>query len=229
MMNWLKREGKIAGILAGLSMVTIALGDVTVPQPGTALTWFSNTCFSTKQCGAMSLVDKTGTDIGVAANPLTTGDAGQFAGNPTVQNAAYASGNCVGGFVAVTVADNNGESGFVTNFRVVSVGGGTEVLTVYLFDSNPSASTCTDKSTFTLNSADIDKMIAVPTAMAALAAPTGTAVSVGSVDYTPPRPFVAGGSHASGVKTIYYALVAGGTFTPATTTDLHVRVGAALN
>lgn len=157
-----------------------------------------------------------------------SGTSTRVTNTPTVQNAAYASGNCIGGFQSITVTNYNGQSGFLTNFRVTSVGGSTPTITVYVFDSNPSSSTCTDKSTFTLNAADVDKMVATPVAMT-LAAPTGTSVTFGSVDWTPPRPFMAGGSVSSGVKTIYYALVSGSTFTPATTTDLHTSTGVALN
>lgn len=161
-------------------------------------------------------------------NLVAAGFGQQVASTPTVQNASYVSGNCLGGFNAVTLTVNNGQSGFVTNFRVASVGGSIPAVTIYLFSANPSASTCTDKSTFTLNSADIDKIIVSPVTVT-LAAPTGTTVTFGAADFTPPRPFIAGGSTGSGVKTIYYALVSGTTFTPASTSDIHVRVGAVLN
>ena len=41
--------------------------------------------------------------------------------------------------------------------------------------------------------------------------------------------FTSGGSAASGVKTIYYAIVTGSIFTPASTTDLHTSTGVVLN
>ena len=158
------------------------------------------------------------------------GAANLVTSTPTVQNAQYVSGNCVGGFNAITVANYNGQSGYVINARVASVAGGTETVTIYLFSANPSASTCTDKSTFTLNTADISKVIANPVnTSVTLSAPTGATPSFGSSEFTPPRPFIAGGSAASGVKTIYYAIVGGSTFTPATVSDLQVTIGVALN
>lgn len=165
---------------------------------------------------------------GNCVSEVNAGDATQVAPTVTVQNAAYASGNCVGGFIPVTIANYNGESGFLISVRVSSVGGATPTLTAYVFDANPSASTCTDRSTFTLNSADIDKLVATPTSLT-LAAPTGTTVTVGDLSFSPPRPFKAGGSAASGVKTIYVGLVSGSSFTPAATSDIHMRVTAALN
>lgn len=146
---------------------------------------------------------------------------------PTVQNAAYASGNCIGGFNAVTLARVNGGSGILDAVMVKSVGGGGETLTVYLFDANPTASTCTDKSTFTLNAADSDKLIATPFALQ-LGVPTGTSTTFAELTNMV-RMFIAGGSTASGVRTIYYALVSGSTFTPATTTDIRVNIQANLD
>lgn len=96
-------------------------------------------------------------------------------------------------------------------------------MTVYLFDSQPGG-TCTDTSTFLLLNTDLDKLIASPSSVS-LTVPTGMTQSNASIDFTPPRPFAVGSS----VKTIWYALVAGSTFTPANTTDFRVRAGAVLN
>ena len=179
-----------------------------------------------------SVIGKVDTDLTTpgTTNLVSAGFSQQASDTPTVQTAAYASGNCIGGFRSVTVTANNGQSGFITNFRVESIGGATPSVTVYLFDSNPSSSTCTDKSTFTLNSADVDKLLNNPaTGAITLAAPIGTTTTFANVDFNPPRPFIAGGSAASGVKTIYYALVSGSAFTPGTATDIHTRIGASLN
>lgn len=178
-----------------------------------------------------ALIGKAGIDQTTpgTTNLVSAGFSQQVASDPTVQNASYSSGNSIGGIQAVTVTANNGQSGFVTNFRVVSVGGIVPALTLYLFDANPSASTCTDKTAFTLNSADIDKLIYVSPTAITMAAPTGTTSTVASFDLTPPRPFIAGGSTASGVKTIYYCVVDGTTVTPGSTTDIHTRVGVVLN
>ncbi len=146
---------------------------------------------------------------------------------PTVQNAAYASGNCVGGFNAVTLTSGTGVAGLLQSLKLVSIGGSTPTITVYIFDSNPSASTCTDKSTFTLNSADVSKIIGAPFALT-LVAPTGTTTTFG-LQSNLALPFVEGGSSGSGVSTIYYGLVSGSTFTPASTTDLVVGVGASMD
>lgn len=145
---------------------------------------------------------------------------------PTVQNASYVSGNCVGSFNAISLASFNGGSGFLQNVTVASKTGVTPTLTIYLFNANPTASTCTDKGTFTVNAADVGKLIGAPFAVG-LAAPTGTTVTWGA-QANLGLPFVAGGSSGSGVETIYYALVSGTTFTPGSTADLVVTVGASV-
>lgn len=153
--------------------------------------------------------------------------AQQVATQLTVQNAAYASGNCIGGFNAVTLVLRNGQSGYMTNARVSSTSGQTPTITVYVFDSNPTASVCTDRSTFTLATADISKLIASPSALT-LAVPTGATASFGANDYLPPRPFTAGGAISSSVRTVYIGLVSGSTFTPGSTADIMTRIGVAL-
>lgn len=145
---------------------------------------------------------------------------------PTVTNNAYSSGNCLGGFNAVTIAAANGQGILLNSVDVKSIGGSTPTVTVYVFDSNPSASTCTDRSTFTLNSADVDKLVAPPFGLT-LVAPTG-ATTTFATQGNMGRMFLAGGSASSGVKTLYYALVSGSSFTPGSTSDIHLTFQAEL-
>lgn len=171
--------------------------------------------------------------ITISANSSTpvsvnAGFSQQISSTPVIQAAAYSAGNCIGGFNAITVSQNNGQSGFVTHFRAVSIVGATPTLTIFLFDSQPTTSTCTDRGTFSLSAADTDKMIGPPTAIT-LALPTNvTSPSSVSLDLTPPRPFIAGGSTTSGVKTIYYGMVTSA-ITPSSVSDIHTRTGVLLN
>lgn len=143
---------------------------------------------------------------------------------PTVTTSNYAAGNCMGGFNQLTINNISGQTGFVTNFRVTSMAGNTGGINVWLFDSQPTTSTCTDKGTFTLSTADTDKLIAAPQ-NGTLAAVTGATTPTNiSVDFTPPRPV-----NPSGARVIWYALQAATSLTPASTTDIHVRAGSALN
>jgi hypothetical protein len=177
-------------------------------QPGTGATW--GLAAGTNIIGKFGIDQTTpGTTNAVQAGSFTDRNTS----TPTVQNAAYASGNCVGGFNSVTF-QGTGPINFLNDVRVMSQGGGTETLTAYVFDQNPSGSTCTDKSTFTLATADTAKLLLAPFALT-LAALTGAPQSFASNPNLARIP-------KSGTTTLYYALVAGGTFTPASTTDLIV-------
>jgi hypothetical protein len=136
----------------------------------------------------------------------------------------YVSGNCIGGFQAITVANYNGQSGFITQFMLNGLQALTASSTVYLFNANPSSSTCTDKGTFLLSATDLQKLIAPPTSMT-LAVPTGMTQSNSVVSYVPPIPYVTGGS----VRTIWFGLVSGSSFTPTSITAFQAAISAALN
>jgi hypothetical protein len=158
------------------------------------------------------------------ANPLPTMAFGdRTVGAPTVQNAAYASGNDVGGLSLLSFR-GSGPVSLVESVAVKSLSGQTPTLTVYLFDSAPQNSTFTDKGSFSLNAStpgtdgivDIDRLVIAPFSVT-LTAPTGTTVS-----------FAENGNLAriphAGTATLYYAMVSGSTFTPGSTTDLRVGV-----
>lgn len=200
---------------------------ITIPS----LAYAQNAAPVIPLCGQAACSASNPVQVTIASSTPGSSSSGfswQIADTPTVQAAAYASGNCIGGFRPVTVTLNNGQPGLVVNFRISSISGQIPAITIYLFDANPAGSTCTDKSTFTLAAADVDKLLAAPSAIT-LAAPTGTTVTMAENAFTPPRPFISGGSTGSGVKTIYYGLVSGSVFTPGSTTDIHTRVGIELN
>jgi hypothetical protein len=136
--------------------------------------------------------------------------------NPTVQNASYSSGNCMGGFQTVAVARTSGGTGLLNTLTIMSKGGSVVAMQFYIFQQNPSSSTCTDKSTFTLNAADLPNLIA--TFSLTPAAPTGTTVTYAEASGLA-RAFTTNGN-----SNIYVAIVAGGTVTPASTSDLIFNV-----
>src|SRR5690348_2072781 len=140
-----------------------------------------------------------------------------FAVTPTVQNAAYASGNAVGALNTVSVLRSDaGFSGILNNFWIASKSGQTPTITVYIFSANPTGSTVTDKSAFSLANADISKLILAPFALT-LAAPTGTTATfaqlsnIGAEFANQDSPYT---------TDIYVALVSGSSFTPGSTSDI---------
>ncbi len=141
---------------------------------------------------------------------------------------AYVSGNCIGGFQSIVAAGKNGQSGNLKNVLVENVSGNAAPVTVYLFESSPTASTCTDHGTFAVGAADLGRLIAAPTQVV-LAAPAGAVPSFGEIAFAGNgRPFVAGGV-SSATTNISYALVAGGSQTAASTTDYRMKIGYSLN
>lgn len=158
---------------------------------------------------------------------VINGTANQVTSTPTIQASAYSAGNCIGGFNSVSVTTYTGQSGFLTNIRLASIAGSAYNVVVYVFDSQPTTSICTDKGTFSLSSADVDKLIGAPTSVTLANPASAFTPTVASIDFTPPRPFRAGGSSSSGVQAIWYGLQLASAITPTTTTDLHTRFGVA--
>ncbi len=83
-------------------------------------------------------------------------------------SSAYASGNAVGGLMTIANAARvsgslgaSGTSGILQNVAVNSKSVQTAQMDIFVFDANPSGSTCTDKSAFVLATADFDKVIGV--------------------------------------------------------------------
>lgn len=102
--------------------------------------------------------------------------AGEFGNNinaltatPTVTaSSAYAAGNAVGGLVTFTgatrvsdTAGKGGTSGSVQSLIVSSKSSQGALSDVVIFNANPTGSTCTDKTAFSLAAADIGKVVGV--------------------------------------------------------------------
>lgn len=142
---------------------------------------------------------------------------------PLVQNAAYSSGNAIGGLQTVPFfrTSNLKPSGVLDGVMVTSVGGSTTAITFYIFDSSPSATTCTDKSAFSLGTADIAKLAVQPFTLTP-AATTGTSASSAQlVQATSLANHDVGTAAVPGpFPNLYVCAVVGGTVTPASTTDL---------
>lgn len=69
---------------------------------------------------------------------------------PTIQNAAYAQGNALGGLMSFTVTS----SGALMVVQGRSASGSTVAKTVRVWDHNPTNTTCTDKAAFVGSAAD---------------------------------------------------------------------------
>lgn len=154
------------------------------------------------------------------------GNVGGFhvsvATTPTVQAAAYSSGNAIGGLQTISVfRSTSTSSGKIDNIMIASKGGSTVGMTVYLWTTNPGGSTCTDKSAFVLAAADVSKMAAVsPIVMTPQLMGQGSTVTFASVAPTLTV------SNAAVSTNIFMCVVVNGAVTPASTTDLVITVAA---
>ena len=135
---------------------------------------------------------------------------------PTVQNSAYALGNAMGGLQTFAFFRGTAlPSGALDQFAVYSKGGSAVALSVFIFDANPSASTCTDKVAFALNAADVAKLATAAFVITPAAIAGSTVSSV-------VKQLTASVKNSDGTTSVnlYACVVAGGAVTPATTTDL---------
>lgn len=147
---------------------------------------------------------------GAATNQATSNTAPtglNVAVTPTIQAAQYVSGNNMGGLQTVTLGTTQS---LLSQVSLMSQGGLATGKVIYLFDANPTGSTFTDKSTFTLATADTSKILAIFTLTPV--APTGTTRSYAAASN------LALAVPAGGV--IYMAIVETATETPGSTSDL---------
>lgn len=138
---------------------------------------------------------------------------------PGVQNAAYVASNAIGGLrtIRLPAVSNTTYSGFFLAATVQSQGGSTTAMTLYIFDSNPTGTTCTDKSAFSLAAADVSKLV-TPGFTITPGAQQGVTQTGASVSFAPPVGFRNSDSPRLGV--FYVCAVMNAGVTPASTTDL---------
>lgn len=137
---------------------------------------------------------------------------------PTVQNASYSSGNAIGGLQTIQFFRAQATpTGILNNVSVASKGGSTTALTIYIFQGNPTGTTCTDKSAFSLGAADVAKLIsAIPIVLTPAVVGVGASVTFASQQL----PVAVANLENPATLNLYVCAVYGGTVTPSTTTDL---------
>jgi hypothetical protein len=205
--------GPLAAATAVATKSLIVGGQYLATQP---------TMTNTQQAG--SLLSARGAQLvapGVENFPVQAAQSGTWVvgGNaavsvvPTIQAAAYASGNAVGALQTVAVFRSTSQpSGIINNVLLAWKGTQTTAITFYVFDTNPSGSTCTDKTAFSLATADIPKLALQPFTLTAAAPAVGTTATSAASAFAP-----ASVKNQDGSPTVnlYVCAVSGGAFTPA--------------
>jgi hypothetical protein len=155
-------------------------------------------------CASASAQQKT-PNASFDANPLVV---------PGIQALAYASGNAVGTLQTVRAFRNvQTPSGIVNNLAMSWRGVETIALTYYVFDTLPTATTCTDRAAFVLGSVDVPKLIMPPFTLTAAAPSVGTTATFANSSFTPLS--VNNKDTPALTPNLYVCGVAGGAFTPA--------------
>ena len=219
----------VSAALLALVFGSFAVSAQTVTTPAqSAIACAYNTSTPVLIAGTYGLVqcDSSGKLIvipGTAAPGTFVGLVGGFnaiiSNTPTVQNAAYSASNAIGGFQQIAVFRSSAQpSGIIDYISVMSKGGSTTALTIYAFNKSSAnlSSTCTDKSAFSLNSADLSALIPGFPVTLTPATTQGTTVTSAS------QSVVVSAKNADGTPSTNITLcaVVGGSVTPASTTDL---------
>ena len=140
----------------------------------------------------------------------------------TVTAQSYSASKSLGGLYTVPVFRASIDGARLQWASVRSSSGITPAVTIYIFNANPTGSTCTDTSSFVLVAADVPKL--VYTASVTLAAPQGSTPTVGTTAQNLALSF--NNTDAIGTNKAYVCIVAGsGGATPASTTDLSFSLG----
>lgn len=141
---------------------------------------------------------------------------------PTVQNASYAQGNAMGGLQTITVfRTETAPGGYLTEFWIASKTGNTGAMTIYIFDTAPSASTtCTDKSAFVLAAADVAKLAVLPFVLTPAVPQSGTAAIAEKV-----LAASVWNNDATQTKKLYLCIIANGSITPGSVSDIVFKLG----
>lgn len=143
---------------------------------------------------------------------------------PTVQNAAYTAGQSLGGLQTISISRTSNVTGVLQQIGIESKGGSTVAVVIYVWDTNPAGTTCTDKTNFVVSQADnqhliTGKPIVLNPATVAAGQDTHTYASTGSLN--------ANFANGSGNTNLYVCVLANAPVTPASTTDYRVQLQGA--
>ena len=173
----------------------------------------------------------------IAATPAGENHVGEIGSNQikvqvaqTVTASAYSAGNALGGLMTVAnaarvsgAAGAGGTGGILTGLQLNSKTIQSAVqVDVFIFDANPTGSTCTDKTAFVIATADFDKVVGILTIPSTPANGAGwfgatTTGAVGIPSYFPVAYDLASST------SIYACAVVRAAITPAATTDVSFK------
>ena len=159
----------------------------------------------------------------IAAGTNQIGFVGGFEFNvgtiPTVQNAAYTAGQSLGGLQSVSIGSTSGLSGILTQFQLSSKAGSTVAVVAYVWDKNPTNTTCTDKTNFVVSQTDNQHLVGSPILLTPALVVSSQDTSTYALSSNLTDNFV----NSSATTNLYVCLLANASVTPATTTDYRFK------
>lgn len=212
---------RLSTVITGTATVTPFVALLPVQQFDPAL------------CNPLAAGSATIGNVNLTAGELHVGEIGsnqikvQVAQTVTAAS-AYSTGNAIGGLMTVAGAARvsgslgaSGTGGILTGLQMNSKSLQTTQVDVFLFDANPTGSTCTDKTAFSLVVADFDKVVGILTIPGTAANGAGWfgggTGSVGIPTYFPVT------YDLSSATSIYACAVTRGTPTYTATTDVSFK------
>lgn len=162
---------------------------------------------------------------GGCAGSVVSGNVGGYEFNtaaiPTVQNAAYAAGQSLGGLQTISIGSTSGISGILDQVSIASTGGSTVATVMYVWDKNPSGTTCTDKTNFVKSQTDNQHLI---TGIPILLTPALVVSAQDVTTYAAAANLTNNFVNSSANTNLYVCLLANASVTPATTTDYRINI-----
>jgi hypothetical protein len=212
-----------------------AAGGATSANQGTTADVPCTVPTSATACSEIAIA-KAIANVANSATPAGENHIGEIASNQikvqvaqTVTAAsAYAAGNAIGGLQTIAGAARvsgslgaAGTGGILTGLMMNSKSLQTTQVDVFLFDANPSGSTCTDKTAFSLATADFDKVIGVVTIPGTAA--NGAGWYAGTVGSTGVATYYPVTYDLASATSIFACAVTRGTPTYTATTDVSFK------
>lgn len=178
--------------------------------------------------GSMSVVPATDAAFVLGAGEAHVGQVGGFTvvatAAPTVSTSAYAPGDVIGvKMTFASLARVAGGSGLVQMISIFCKSAQTFACDLILFHTDPSSSTFTDNAALAVNAADFDKVLGVISLVA------GSWTNLGTPSFAQAIQLAMAYKLPGGVTDMYGVLVARGTPTLVSTSDIKVAVKGLLD
>lgn len=171
--------------------------------------------------GTQRVTTSTDSTLGLVAGTVIGGYEFNASVLPTVQNASYTAGQSLGGLQTISVGTTNSLTGILDQISVAATDGATTAIVVYVWDKNPTGTTCTDKTNFVVSQANNQHLIVgAPILLTPALVASGQDVATYAAATNLTGNFV----NSSTNTDLYLCALTNATVTPGTTTNLRFNI-----